>query len=204
MIDLLSLGVRDTYMGYLEYQNLAGHRMDFLMKDMWDWSIAEIDLPRAVWMPPLERLKAQTKTMDIGVNGAEVEVKTVELRGFTFKQSATNKRSPGGDVTWTLIDWEDQAILAFAQSWASACGHNKFRFRFRKEDSMIGKMSFYILNNVRLPVRVFTLYGVVFAGYEIDNNNGEETPEPRTQVTIKLSYEEYDMTILNLPAPFTF
>lgn len=69
---------------------------------------------------------------------------------------------------------------------------------------MIGKMSFYILNNVRLPVRVFTLYGVVFAGYEIDNNNGEETPEPRSQVTIKLEYEEYDMTILNLPAPFTF
>lgn len=199
-LDLTQLGIPQGYMGYIEYKNLSGSGKEILWDATWD-----IDIPvppRAVPWPGLDLIKSRLINIDFDVPKELTGTIDVNIRGFHIIQHAGYESN--GSITLNFVDFEDQIIYGLAMAFMQIGGANKYKYFVRKEDFIIPEMRIYFLNSSRLPVRLITLYTLVFRSYESSYATPTVPENGRDQVSLNFDFEHHEITLLNVNPAFTF
>lgn len=199
-IRLRNLGIENKYMGFVQYQNLSGGGKEFLWQHNWD---VQIPIPpRAIYWLGSDLIRQRMVGLEFTINKEPMATAEVQIRGFKIFQ--TGGYDSSGDITWRLLDFEDQTTFAMFQTFLMATGANQYKFQFRKQDYVIPQFEVYFLNTTRDAVRKYTFYTLVFKGGEYDTETPTEPSDVRKEITFNFSYEHHEVTLLNVVPEMTF
>jgi hypothetical protein len=186
----------EDILSYLNYTQMMDDTRELLDSDK--WNIKFITWPTVVYNPGEEFLHNRIKSVSgLNLSDFHTEPLKTKIRGFETHVQPNQTPLKNKEITWTLLDYEDQSIYVLMQDWIGKSCDPTTQRSYRAAD-LRGTFIYQRLNSVNLSVREWVHKGCMPSKVDYKDNFDSERKLVGDDVTIGMIGILFPPTLKNL------
>ena len=188
----------EDILSYLNYTQMMDQTRELLDSDKWHIEITQ--WPTVVYDPGATFLHTHVKSVSgLNLSDFHTEPLKTKIRGFETFVQPNQTPLKNKEVTWTLIDYEDQSIYVLMQDWEGKSCDPTTQRSYRAAD-LRGTFKYQRLNSVNLTVREWVHAGCMPSKVDYKDNFDSERKLVGDDVTLIMTGILFPPTLKNLSA----
>jgi len=182
---------------WLNYNGMIDDTQEILTTDKWDITFDKP--PAAVYWPGDQFLKFRIKSVSGLPQRLDMTPLETEIRGFHTAPQPGQIKMLNSDVSFEMIDYEDQTIFVFITDWLYKCCDPVTQKSYRAAD-LRANLTFNRLNSLNQPVRRWKMKAAIISTPTYEEVMDGERSLNAEGVTLVLHGMVFPPEFLNLPA----